>query len=193
MTRLALCAQWASPPQQSPLFSPAKQATVVRAYLQSVDETPPGELVARRWIMLGFRRREAELAAIWERALALGLQSPTKQPLYTTWTCLGRVTRHKQRARRGTKARVRWVSGGRETSAWFWYGRPRVGGYILAVGQWAPGTHHRENVFYVQVGDWEAIPRKSRTAYRRQRRRQHRHDLKARWMRSSSLNSPDAA
>ncbi len=129
--------------------------------------------------MRGRRRRDEALARVWERSLGLGDHSPAKQALYTTWTCLGKVTRHKQRARRGTKARVKWVSDGRETAAWFWYGRPRVGGHVLATGQWAQGTHHQENVFYVDAGHWEAVPRKARGAYRRHQRRVHRHERRA--------------
>ena len=125
--------------------------------------------------MLGFRRRDARLAQIWDRALRVGLHSPANQPHYTTWTCLGRVTKHKQRARRGTKARVVWLRDRQETAAWFWYARPRVGAYILATGDWAPGTHHREEVFYVRQGDLEIIPNGAQGAYRRQQRRERRH------------------
>ena len=95
------------------------------------------------------RRRNDRLAATWERALALGCTSPARHGPYETSACLGQVISHRQRARTGTKAYVRWLVDDSVTAAWFEASRPPVRAYVLAAGQYGHGPHHRESVFYV--------------------------------------------
>ncbi|MEA2825703.1 MAG: hypothetical protein QOG43_142 [Actinomycetota bacterium] len=117
------------------------------------------------------RRRDARLSPVWERALALGRQSPVGHGPYETVSCLGQVVRHRQRARTGTKAYVRWVADGSVTAAWFWSARPPVHSYVLARGQYSHGDHHREAVFYVHQGHFELIPAQALAAHSREQRR----------------------
>jgi len=98
--------------------------------------------------VLGFRkRRDARLAPLWERALGDGNDSPVGHGPYATSRCLGQVVRHRQRARTGTKAYVRWHVDGSVTAAWFEASRPAVGAYVLARGRYGHGPHHAEPVF----------------------------------------------
>lgn len=122
--------------------------------------------------MFGFRRRrDARLAPVWERALSYGNQSPIGHGSYGFTTCLGQVVKHRQRARSGTKAYVRWNSDGVVTAAWFEASRPAVGAYVLATGRYGHGPHHTEQVFYVAPSSWELIPGDAPAAYLRQQRR----------------------
>ena len=123
--------------------------------------------------MFGLRkRRDARLATVWERALALGNDRPRAG--FGQSTCLGQVARHRQRARSGTKAYVRWYCDGSVTAAWFEASRPAVGAYVLAIGHFGHGPHHGEPVFYVGPRSWELIPAEAPAAFARQRRREAR-------------------
>jgi len=125
--------------------------------------------------VLGFRkRRDARLAPVWERALCDGNDSPVGHGRYATSTCLGQVVRHRQRARTGTKAYVRWHVDGSVTAAWFEASRPAVGAYVLASGRYGHGPHHIEPVFYVGPSGWELIPAEAPAAYVRRQRREAR-------------------
>lgn len=98
--------------------------------------------------MFGLRqRRDSRLAPVWERGLSVGNDSPIGHAPYVVTTCLGQVVRHRQRARTGTKAYVRWHRDGSVTAAWFQASRPAVGAYVLATGSYGHGPHHTELVF----------------------------------------------
>lgn len=119
------------------------------------------------------RRRQARLAAVWEHALAAGGQdSPSWIGPWGEGRCLGRVVGHRQRARSGTKAWVRWVADDQTTAAWFWNAWPAVGTWVLATGQNGHGPHHSERVFYVPAGGFEVIPSGALRAWDRRRRRE---------------------
>jgi hypothetical protein len=116
------------------------------------------------------RRKEARLAAAWERAWSLGATSPRHHP--GVCSCLGLVTGHRQRARTGTKAYVRWCVDGDVTAAWFEAARPPVGALVLATGRYGHGPHHDEGVFYVDgPGFFELIPGDARQGYLRHQKR----------------------
>jgi hypothetical protein len=118
------------------------------------------------------RRRDARLAEVWDEALERGgRRSPLHVRPYTRCECLGQVVGHRQRARTGTKAWVRWVADDQTTAAWFWKARPAVGTYVLATGEYGHGTHHPEDVFYVAPGDYRVIPVRSLRAWSRHQRR----------------------
>jgi hypothetical protein len=117
------------------------------------------------------RRRHALLVAAWERGLALGSDSPVRHGPYETSSCLGQVVRHRQRARTGTKAYVRWLVDDSVTAAWFEASRPPIGAYVLATGRYGHGPHHTESVFYVGPTDLEVIPTNALAAYTRDQRR----------------------
>lgn len=116
------------------------------------------------------RRRNDRLVAAWERCLALGSNSPA-HGLYETSSCLGQVIGHRQRARTGTKAYVRWLVDGSVTAAWFEASRPAVRAYVLATGRYGHGPHHSESVFYVGPTNFEVIPSDALAAYTRRQRR----------------------
>ncbi len=116
------------------------------------------------------RRRNDRLVAAWERALALGNNSPVHLGPYETSCCLGQVVRHRQRARTGTKAYVRWLVDDSVTAAWFEASRPAVRAYVLATGQYGYGPHHTESVFYVGPANFEVIPADAIAAYTRRPR-----------------------
>lgn len=121
--------------------------------------------------MFGFgKRRDARLALVWERSLSDGNTSPSSG--YAT--CLGQVVRHRQRARSGTKAYVRWYTDGSVTAAWFEASRPAVKSWVLATGSSGHGRHHSESVFYVGPRGWELIPSEAPAAHSRHQRRQAR-------------------
>jgi len=126
--------------------------------------------------MLGLRRRrDARLALIWDEAVERGGQrGPHQVGRWRTCECLGKVVKHRQRARRGTKVLVRWEADGVTTPAWFWYGRPPVGAYVLATGQYADGTQEDESVFYVEQGAFRIVPARVVKAATRHRRRVER-------------------
>lgn len=123
--------------------------------------------------MLGRRRRRRNdrLVAIWERALALGCNSPAHQGPFGMTCCLGQVISHRQRARTGTKAYVRWLVDDSVTAAWFEASRPAVRAYVLATGRYGHGPHHSEAVFYVGPTTFEVIPADALAAYTRRQRR----------------------
>ncbi len=123
--------------------------------------------------MFGFaKRRDARLAAMWERALSQGNDSPVSHGPYAITTCLGQVVRHRQRARTGTKVYVRWHSDGSVTAAWFEASRPAKGAYVLATGRYGHGPHHTEPVFYVGPSSWELVDAEAPAAYLRHQRRE---------------------
>ncbi len=123
--------------------------------------------------MFGFgKRRDARLAPVWERALSHGSDSPVGHGPYAISTCLGQIVRHRQRARTGTKAYVRWHSDGSVTAAWFEASRPPVGAYVLATGRYGHGPHHTESVFYVGPASWEPVDADAPAAYLRHQRRE---------------------
>src|SRR5690349_1611552 len=111
------------------------------------------------------RRRDARLAAVAARAMERGGRMSPLQAPRGTCQCLGEVVGHRQRARRGTKALVRWVADGQTTAAWFWYARPPVGTFVLATGEYSWGAHHDEGVFYVEAGGYEVIPGRAMRAH----------------------------
>ena len=62
----------------------------------------------------------------------------------------GQVVNIRQRARRGTKAYVRWSTG---SVVAVWVPHPyaiRRNDHVVLVGETGAGTHHNENVFYVR-------------------------------------------
>lgn len=120
------------------------------------------------------RRRNDRLVALWERALTMGNTSPIRHGAYQTTCCLGQVTAHRQRARTGTKAYVRWLVDDLVTAAWFEASRPAVGAYVLATGRYGHGPHHTEPVFYVGPTCFELVPAKALAAYNRRARRLRR-------------------
>ena len=122
------------------------------------------------------RRRNDRLVAAWERALALGSDSPVRHGPYETSTCLGQVVRHRQRARTGTKAYVRWLVDDSVTAAWFEASRPAVEAHVLARGRYGHGPHHTESVFYVGPSDFEVIPANALAAFTRHQRRTARQE-----------------
>jgi hypothetical protein len=90
--------------------------------------------------------------------------------------CLGQIISHRQRARTGTKAYVRWLVDDSVTAAWFEASRPAVRAYVLALGSYGHGPHHSESVFYVGPTNFEVIPADALAAYARHRRRQARQE-----------------
>ena len=117
------------------------------------------------------RRRNERLVATGERAIALGNDSPALHGPYVASCCLGQVVSHRQRARTGTKAYVRWLADGSVTAAWFEASRPVVGAYVLASGQYGHGPHHSEPVFFVGPNCFEVIPAEALAAHTRHQRR----------------------
>lgn len=113
------------------------------------------------------RRRDEQLVATWERAIARGNDSPALHGAYVTSCCLGQVVSHRQRARTGTKAYVRWLADGSVTAAWFEASRPPVGAHVLASGRYGHGPHHTESVFFVGANTFEVIPAEALAAYTR--------------------------
>ncbi|MGW2539706.1 hypothetical protein ACWC5I_02225 [Kitasatospora sp. NPDC001574] len=97
------------------------------------------------------RRREREaLAAQWDWMLR---EQEARRPADVRMLQVENVY---QRARRGSKARIRWCDSGARQDAWFqgWHAPP--GAYVLAVGQTGWGPHNRiHDVLYVgQVYGW---------------------------------------
>ncbi len=118
-----------------------------------------------------FGRRRRRLARSYERAVLLGNDSPISHGRFERCTSLGEVIGHRQWARTGVKAYVRWVVDESVTAAWFEGAWPVVGSSVLAQGSYGYGTHHGEEVFYVDPGDVEVLRATARAAYMRRRRR----------------------
>ncbi|MGW4647201.1 hypothetical protein [Kitasatospora sp. NPDC004289] len=96
----------------------------------------------------GRRRREREaLASQWEWLLR---QQETHR---STGVRMLQVVSVYQRARRGSKAHVRWCESGKIQDAWFkgWHVPP--GAFVLVTGGVGWGPHNRiEGVLYVEPG-----------------------------------------
>lgn len=110
----------ASPPLTSESAGQFRRRSAVPRVLSYAVGTIRGVFGSRR-------RKDARLAAAWERAWSLGATNPRTHG--GVCTCLGRITRHRQRARTGTKAYVRWCVDDEVTAAWFQAARPAVGAY----------------------------------------------------------------
>ncbi|MFJ1707115.1 hypothetical protein [Kitasatospora sp. NPDC088346] len=93
------------------------------------------------------RRERVALAAQWDWMLR---EREARRP---TGVRMLQVESVYQRARRGSKARVRWCDSGAVQDAWFqgWHAPP--GAFVLAVGQTGWGPHNQiRNVLYVGPG-----------------------------------------
>lgn len=141
----------------------------------------PGAWIRRRRAQRRQRRAEksAQVVGTVESALALADHRP---PSDAFSTCAGIVSRHRQWARFGLKAYVRWCDGyGGEviTAVWFENSWPEVGSLVVASGRMGWGQHHGEPVFFCKV--LHIVPRRVMTKYRRictRRERRNRHEQK---------------
>lgn len=129
------------------------------------------------------RQRRAEKTAhvVETVASALALAGPGP-PSGAFRTCAGTVQCHRQRARFGLKAYVRWRYGyGGEviTAVWFDNAWPEVGSLVVASGRMGWGWHHSEPVFFGSVEC--TVPRRVMAKYRRicaraERRSRYEHE-----------------
>lgn len=125
------------------------------------------------------RRRDAALAGQWEWALTFAV-APPDGPWARPDVCLGQVVGHRQRARTGTKAWIRWWATGKTTAAWFEGEWPAIGVFVVATGSVGHGEHHDEPVFFVDAGSLLSIlPASTPAAYERHARRQARRRRRA--------------
>jgi hypothetical protein len=112
---------------------------------------------------------DATLASLWEQALPYLNECPNDS---RSRTCVGQITRHRQLARTGTKAYVRWCGDQIETAAWFAAAWPPVGSYVVATGDMGYGEHHTEEVFYVSSAQLHLVmPPSAPLAWTRLQRR----------------------
>ena len=114
---------------------------------------------ARRW-------HDKRLAEHWRKLQA-------RRALAGDGAAVAIVNRVYQRARRGTKAVIRWSETGQRQDTWFEGRRPAQGSVLLLRGSTGWGPHNRNpNTYYVYPGELlYSAPRGTIAAARRQRRR----------------------
>ncbi|MEV6608764.1 hypothetical protein [Kutzneria sp. NPDC051319] len=114
------------------------------------------------------RRRDLVLSHRWTRIQSKARTMPDAG--------LARVVNVYQRARRGTKAKIVWLTTGRKQDTWFAGNRPRQGSIVLIRGNTGWGPHNRDpNVFYVAPNQiLSQVPPGTMKAVRRQQRRDAR-------------------
>ncbi|MCX4748151.1 hypothetical protein OG455_22000 [Kitasatospora sp. NBC_01287] len=110
------------------------------------------------------RRERATLAAQWAWLLR------EQEARRSAGARLLQVASVYQRARRGSKAQVRWCDSGRLQDAWFEGRHVPPGAFMLVTGQVGWGPHNRiRDVLYVgpaQVHGW--VPASAPTAWQRE-------------------------
>lgn len=115
--------------------------------------------------LYALRRKDSRLAAQWQQ---LQIHQAHSQD-----AAIAVVQSVYQRARRGTKAVIRWQETGYQQDTWFKGWHPEAGSWLLLRGSTGWGPHNRNpHVFYVNPGDLVyAAPRGARAAADRQARR----------------------
>lgn len=109
------------------------------------------------------RKRDARLAADWERVRAEAARGPGRLA-FVRWVY--------QTPRTGSKAFIVWDGDSFDVDTWFagWWRMPQ-GVYVLVTGSYGWGPHNRNpNTFYV-AKVLDVIPGAAREAYQRHRSR----------------------